>query len=493
MLNSHLNRRMILGPIAGIGAILLSGVPGFAVDGPSFDCTQGVNSALATILCSAPEAARADWDLVSAYWAFSTDDRDQRAFSQSMNERCALPQLNTAEEAFAQELGRTIWGHRLPVPGPQPITQNHVRCVITAFHNQAAMLRSKLKGDALAESNLRPEELKEIQVALIEKGFLRKRFQNYAMTPDGKFGPNTRSAIKDFQRSIGARDTGVLSDIQRRELLESPQEREARKDRAEAEARARQDALDAQRRAEEQAKRDEDKRAEAEARARKEALDAQRRAEEQAKRDKDKAEQDAIDREKKRLEDEAKKAEVWREKIEEAKTKGTEYAARTRDITWSLTERINPMTEENEYTVSSTQPNGSGAAAIIKGVCLKDQVVFHATLQDANDPTRPLGFITAAGGAVIGNKRINDDYVFATTFPTFEWRNRIVVSTLSFTQYSAKSADTTWRAVAEIETSQGTVYIKIPMLNAKIQTLITSCQRHYELEKRRDGRRDAPA
>ena len=154
---------------------------------------------------------------------------------------------------------------------------------------------------------------------------------------------------------------------------------------------------------------------------------------------------------------------------------------------------MNPMTEENEYTVYSTQPNGSGAAAIIKGVCLKDQVVFHATLQDANDPTRPLGFITAAGGAVVGNKRINDDPVFATTFPTVEWRNRIVVSTLSFTHDSAESADTTWRALAEIETSQGTVYIKIPMFNAKIQTLITSCQRHYELEKRRNGRRDAPA
>ena len=272
MLNSHLNRRMILGPIAGIGAILLSGVPGFTVDGPSFDCTQGVNSALTTILCSAPEAARADWDLVSAYWAFSTDDRDQRAFSQSMNERCALPQLNTAEEAFAQELGRTIWGHRLPVPGPQPIIQNHVRCVITAFHNRAAMLRSQLKGDALAESNLRPEELKEIQVALIEKGFLRKRFQNYAVTPDGKFGPNTRSAIKDFQRSIGARETGFLSDKQRRELLESPQEREARAERAAAEARARQEALDAQRRAEEQAKRDEDKAPRRRTRARKDAI-----------------------------------------------------------------------------------------------------------------------------------------------------------------------------------------------------------------------------
>jgi hypothetical protein len=157
-----------------------------------------------------------------------------------------------------------------------------------------------------------------------------------------------------------------------------------------------------------------------------------------------------------------------------------------------LTEHLNPMTEEKEYTVSSTQPNGSGAVANIKGACLKDHVVFQATLQDANDPKRPLAFITSTEGAVVGNKRINDDPVFAATFPTVRWRNRIVVSTLSFSQESADSADTTWRALAEVETSQGTVYMKIPMFNAKIQTLITSCQRQHELEKRRNGRRDAP-
>jgi hypothetical protein len=499
MLDRHITRRMILAPIAGIGAILLSSIPGFAVDGPSFDCTHGVNSALATILCSAPEAAQADWDLASAYWAFSTDDRDQTAFGQSMNQRCALPRQETAEErvgrAFAQDVGRRIWSYTPPVPGPQPITQNHVRCVIAAFRNRAAMLRSKLKGDALAESNLSPEEHKEIQVALIEKGFLRNRFRDYGANADGQFGPNTRAAIKDFQRSIGAREIGFLSYDQRMALTESPQarearvqreaaERQARLEREAAEARARQDELDAQRRAEEQAKRDEEKtRQDAIEREKKErdARDAQRRAEEQAERD-----------EEKRLEEEAKKAEYWREKIEEAKKKGLEYANSTHDLTWSLTERMNPMTEENEYTVYSTQSNGSGAVARIEGVCLKDRVVFQATLLDANDPKQPLGFLTSAGDAVVGNKRINDDPVFATTFPIGNWRNRIVVSTLSFSRDSAESADTTWRTLAGVETSQGTLYIKIPMFNAKIQTLIKSCQRQNELEKRRNGHRDAP-
>jgi len=141
-----------------------------------------------------------------------------------MNQRCALPWRETAEEsvgrAFAQGLGRTMWGQPLPIPGPQPITQNHVRCVITTYHNRAAMLRGKLQGDALVESKLSPEEHIEIQAALIQKGFLRNRFRDYGANADGQFGPNTRSAIKDFQRSIGARETGFLSDKQRVELVE---------------------------------------------------------------------------------------------------------------------------------------------------------------------------------------------------------------------------------------------------------------------------------
>ena len=479
MLDRHITRRMILAPIAGIGAILLSSVPGFAVDGPSFDCTHGVNSALATILCSAPEAAQADWDLASAYWAFSTDDRDQTAFGQSMNQRCALPRQETAEErvgrAFAQDVGRRIWSYTPPVPGPQPITQNHVRCVVAAFHNRAAMLRSKLKGDALAESKLSPEEHMQIQAGLIEKGFLRNRFRDYGANADGQFGPNTRAAIKDFQRSIGARETGFLSYDQRMALIESPQERQARVQSESAERQARLE------------------REAAEARARQDALDAQRRAEEQKKRDEEKEKQDAIDRENKRLEQEAQKAAEWREKVEEAKKRGAEYADKTRDLTWSLTEQMNPMTEENEYTVYSTQRNERGAVASVEGVCVKDQVIFHATLLDAKDPKQPLGFLTSAGGAVVGNKRINDDPIFATTFPAGKWRNRVVVSTLSFSRDGAESADTTWRTLAEVETSQGTLYIKIPMFNAKVQTLIKSCQRQNELEKRRNGRRDAPA
>jgi hypothetical protein len=73
--------------------------------------------------------------------------------------------------AMAQTLGRMMLGPGISLPGPQPINQAHVNCVINAYHARAAMLRSKLTGDALAESQLSPEQHAELQAALTRKGF----------------------------------------------------------------------------------------------------------------------------------------------------------------------------------------------------------------------------------------------------------------------------------------------------------------------------------
>src|SRR5262249_37095570 len=125
---------------------------------------------------------------------------------------------------FIQQLG-SRFGRGLPIiPASQPLTEQHVRCVVSAFHSRAAELRSRLTGDALVESKLSPEEHIEIQVALARKGFLQNRVRYYGTNADGQFGPNTRAAIKEFQRSVGAQATGYLSGEQRLALVESPQE-----------------------------------------------------------------------------------------------------------------------------------------------------------------------------------------------------------------------------------------------------------------------------
>jgi peptidoglycan hydrolase-like protein with peptidoglycan-binding domain len=438
--------------------VSVSGSQAFAVDGPSFDCSHGVRQTLAVILCMNPEAAKADWDVNSAYWALFRDDREETTFNESVNRGCALPRLETPQEQagriFIQELGRRF-GQLPIIPAPQPLTERHVQCVISAFHNRAAALRARLTDDALIESKLSPEEHKEIQTALAKKEFLQNRNRSYGASIDGQFGPNTRAAIKDFQRSINAQPNGFLSNEQRIALIESPEERDARAQRDAAQEKARQDAREAQRRAEEQAK------------------------------------QADLERNKKRLEEEAAKAAEWRRKIDEAKKKGPEYA-KVADLKWFLSESMNPMTDEQDYSVSSTQTNGTGALAAIDGQCSKDQVVFEATLQDANDPKVPIGFASSSAGGIIGQKRINDDLVFATNFPLVKWRNQIEVSRLSFRDDDPESADTTWRVLAQIETSRGTLYIRIPMFAPKIQKLINACKQRYDVDKRRQGLPDTP-
>ena len=357
---------------SGIATILLSSTgSGHAVDGPSFDCSHGVNTSLAIILCSNSDAAKADWNLSSAFWAAFKNDRDeneQNAFNQSMRWRCSLP-------TQPSELDR-LYGFPLR-PAAQPITEVHVRCVISVFNARTAILRARLRGDALVESKLTPEEHIEIQQALIVKGWLRNRVQKYRANADGQFGPNTRAAIRDYQQSVGATPTGFLSAPQRLALLESPEEIEARAARAAAEAKAKQAELDQKKRAEEEAK----------------------RAEQQ------------------RLEEEAARAVEWRQKIDEAQKKGPEYAGKTADVKWTLREHANPMTEEIEYTVLSTQKNDTGGAvATVEGLCEKDRVSFQATLEDAHDPNVSLGFITSRFDhvGIIGKKRINDASVEPT-------------------------------------------------------------------------------
>jgi peptidoglycan hydrolase-like protein with peptidoglycan-binding domain len=421
----------------------------FAVEGPSFDCSSGVRQTLAVILCTVPEAAQADWNLNSAYWALFSDDREETTFNMAVNQRCALPPLETEQQragrVFIQDLRRRM-GTGLPIPNipsPQPLTEQHVRCVFNAFNTRAAALRDRLRGDALVESKLSPEEHIDVQVALDRKGFLRNRERRYGSNPDGQFGPNTRAAIRDFQRSINAEPTGFLSNEQRLTLLECPEERAAREA---AREKARQDAIEAKRLAEQ------------------------------------KAEEDAEARERKHLEDLAAKAAELRRKIEDAQKKGTEYADKEVDLNWSISERFNPMTDQTEYSVSSTQKN-SGVLALTEGQCQKNQIVFEATLHDAKDPDTPLGIPGSTPGGIVGNKRINDDTAFATTFLNDKFRNRVILARLSFQDDATEQADTIWRILAEIETAKGTMIIKIPTFDKNNQKLIAACKRQYEIEK----------
>jgi Putative peptidoglycan binding domain len=315
---------------------------------------------------------------------------------------------------------------------------------------------------------------------LIAKGLLQNRVTKYGSNADGQFGPNTRMAIRAYQKAVDAPATGFLNADQRMALLDDPQERE-RLASQEA-ARKRQEEYEAKRQADEQVRQI----AAAQAKAKQEAIEkAKKEAEQEARREAEqRAKQEVEDRERKRLEEEAKKATEWRLKIDEAQAKGADYLKRV-DTEWSLDEKINPMTDDPDYTVTSIQQNEFGALAQVEGVCSGQQVVFEATLHDAKDRGVPLGLPRSTAAGIIGNKRINDYMVFPTSFPVGRWSNKIIISRQSFSRDDPEATDTTRRVLAEVETSKGTLYIKVPMLDEQIQKLVVACKRRHEIEKKR--------
>jgi uncharacterized protein YecT (DUF1311 family) len=204
--------RAIINLITGtalIGSLLAGAVPAYAENGnhsqlsaqeprapwaglsdrASINCTKA-GSTVAKILCGSHEGAAADWDLNATLWAFAGTlseqqqkafDRDQDHWSNLLNQTC----LSSGGD----------------------ISTEQQQCVLQGFHKRAAELRSRLKGDALAESKLSPEQHAQIQETLVTRGLLRSQV-------DGEFGSSTRESIKQFQGIEGAPQTGFLSSEQ---------------------------------------------------------------------------------------------------------------------------------------------------------------------------------------------------------------------------------------------------------------------------------------
>ena len=163
---------------------------------PSFDCAEAQNS-VAFIICADRDGALADWDLNSAGLALKglLDRGDRQFFDQdeifwvrALASVCALP------------------------ADPARISMKHKSCVIRSYHKRAELYRRELDGDALAESKLTPEDHARIQNALLALGLLQDR-------ADGKFGPRTREAIRQYQLTRKLPQKGFLSTESIKQLL----------------------------------------------------------------------------------------------------------------------------------------------------------------------------------------------------------------------------------------------------------------------------------
>lgn len=92
--------------------------------------------------------------------------------------------------------------------------EEDAKCVADKYNARANFYRESLADEALAEARLTPEEMVRIQDSLISLGFLDGE-------SDGIFGSETRTAVRDFQRSLGHRTTNFLNADERERLLYS--------------------------------------------------------------------------------------------------------------------------------------------------------------------------------------------------------------------------------------------------------------------------------
>jgi len=165
---------------------------------PTINCSKS-QTPLPLILCSEENAAKADWDVNAAAWAYASlleDDArktfwgNHQAWITSISAHCSLTLA---------------------------MTRSQRDCVVSAYRGRAKALQSELKGDALAEARLTPEQRTEIQARLISLGHLSGE-------PDGEFGPKTRAAIREFQRVNRLQESAYLTAQQRQTLLTPPVE-----------------------------------------------------------------------------------------------------------------------------------------------------------------------------------------------------------------------------------------------------------------------------
>jgi tetratricopeptide (TPR) repeat protein len=165
---------------------------------PTFDCTKA-RTTTARILCGDQAGAKADWDVSAAYWAGLS----------------SLPESN--QDAFKR--GHEDWFQTLRrscrfLPDQPDYSPQQRQCVLTAFQTRANAYRSRLRGDALAESKLSPEDHARLQSQLVTLGQLDG-------SADGEFGPQTREAIKRFQAEAGEPQIEYLTPPQRTRLAQA--------------------------------------------------------------------------------------------------------------------------------------------------------------------------------------------------------------------------------------------------------------------------------
>jgi len=172
-----------------------------AEDRPAgFDCTRDRNPLAVTVCNDRTLTAierRTTEDYLAAYFGLSEESRtsfrnDHIQWLNGLTARCA-PSANFRQSG-------------------EPALS--VECVKRLYTQRGDLYRKRLSGTALEESNLSPAVLKKVQKRLADLKFL-------SGTVDGVYGADTRTAIKNYQASVGHPQSNFLTAQERNMLLAS--------------------------------------------------------------------------------------------------------------------------------------------------------------------------------------------------------------------------------------------------------------------------------
>ena len=194
-------RGIIVGAtVSLLGLISITGLRA-ADDRPAgFDCTKDRNPLAVTVCNDRSLTAierRTTENYLAAYFGLSEESRtsfrnDHIQWINGLAARCA-PSANLRQSG-------------------EPALS--VECVKRLYTQRGEIYRKRLSGTALEESNLSPAVLKKLQKRLADLKFL-------SGTVDGVYGADTRTAIKNYQTSVGHAQSNFLTAQERNMLLAS--------------------------------------------------------------------------------------------------------------------------------------------------------------------------------------------------------------------------------------------------------------------------------
>ncbi len=156
---------------------------------------------------------------------------------------------------------------------------------------------------------------------------------------------------------------------------------------------------------------------------------------------------------------------------------GLQYASKG-ETSWKVVSKKNEMTDRVDVSALSIQQNEDGAVAEVTGYCDGAYVAFSALIVDSQgNPTLDLPQNLSLD-EILGARasiRLNDHAPESKILlPKGNFRNELVIARLAKSPRGPLSD--TWRIYMQIDTSRGSVLVKIPIFNKAVQEMINSCR-----------------